>query len=134
MNPDSEYTPLFVRGVELFNDCEFYECHDVWEELWAEYRGPSRTFYQGLIQTAVALHHFCNGNIRGARKLYHGSRKYLEPFRPHHIGINLDQLFSEMEACFQEVVASDEDFPSIDIDADLIPDIVLDPPPASDSE
>jgi len=129
MNPDSDYTPLFLRGVELFNDCEFFESHDVWEELWAEYRGPSREFYQGLIQTAVALHHFCNGNIRGARKLYYSSRKYLEPYRPHHIGIDLDKLFDEMEACFQEIVSSEEEFPKVTIVADLIPDIELEPAP-----
>ena len=131
MNPDSEYTPLFLSGVELFNNCDFFESHDAWEELWAEYRGPSREFYKGLIQTAVALHHFCNGNIRGARKLYHSSRKYLEPFRPRHIGIDLDKLFGEMEACFREVVLSEEEFPNIAIVPDLIPDIDLDPLPAA---
>ncbi|REJ67009.1 MAG: DUF309 domain-containing protein [Planctomycetota bacterium] len=129
MNPDSEYTPEFLHGVELFNNCEFFEAHDVWEELWAEYRGPSREYYQGLIQTAVALHHFCNGNIRGARKLYHSSRKYLDPYRPRHIGIDLDKLFGEMEACFREIIESEEEFPKIEIVADLIPDIELDPPP-----
>ena len=41
-----------------------------------------RLFYKGLIQAAVALHHFGNGNIRGARKVYRSSRGYLEPYRP----------------------------------------------------
>ena len=59
--------PHYRAGIELFNKCEFFEAHDVWEEVWAEYRGPSRTFYKGLIQVAVALHHFGNGNIRGAK-------------------------------------------------------------------
>ena len=57
----------YRAGIELFNKCEFFEAHDVWEELWSEYRGEDRTFYQGLIQVAVALHHFGNGNIRGRK-------------------------------------------------------------------
>ena len=104
--------------------------HDIWEELWADYRGPSREFYQGLIQVAVALHHFGNGNIRGARKLYASSRKYLDPFRPKHLGCDVDELFAEMEECFVEVLASEEEFPRIDIDPELIPEIHLNPPSA----
>ena len=42
-----------------------------------ELRGELRLFYKGLIQAAVALHHFGNGNIRGARKVYGRSRGYL---------------------------------------------------------
>ncbi len=126
----AEYDPRYVQGVRLFNDCEFFEAHDVWEELWADYHGPSRKFYQGLIQTAVALHHFGNGNIRGAKKLYHGSRNYLEPYRPVHLGCDLDLLFTEMEECFAQVLASGEDFPEVKIDPEFIPEIHLDPEPA----
>ena len=85
-----EYSPLYLRGIELFNQCEFFESHESWEELWQEDFGPSRKFYQGLIQAAVALHHFCNGNIRGAKKVYYGSCSYLEAYRPKHLGLDLD--------------------------------------------
>ena len=64
----AEYDPLYLAGIEHFNVCDFYESHEVWEELWTDYSGPSRKFYQGLIQVAVALHHFGNGNIRGREK------------------------------------------------------------------
>ncbi|MDH3719390.1 MAG: DUF309 domain-containing protein, partial [Planctomycetota bacterium] len=82
------------------------------------------------IQVAVALHHFGNENIRGARKLYVSSRGYLQPFGPRHMGCDLDLLFQEMEDCFQEVLAADERFPRIQIKPELIPEIELDPPPA----
>ncbi len=74
---DETYDPLYLGGIKHFNECDFFEAHEVWEELWTDYRGESRKFYQGLIQAAVALYHFGNGNIRGARKLYHSSRDYL---------------------------------------------------------
>ncbi|MFM8803409.1 MAG: DUF309 domain-containing protein, partial [Planctomycetia bacterium] len=44
------YDPLYLQGIEKFNECDYYESHEIWEELWTEYRGPSRKFYQGLIQ------------------------------------------------------------------------------------
>ena len=37
----SEYDPLYLAGVLKFNECDYYECHEVWEELWTEYRGPA---------------------------------------------------------------------------------------------
>jgi predicted metal-dependent hydrolase len=125
-----EYHPYYLQGIEHFNVCDFYEAHEVWEALWTDYQGPSRKFYQGLIQVAVGLHHFGNGNIRGAKKLYDSSRSYLEPYRPAHLGLKLDKLIAEMERCFVEVNASQEQFPEIAIDPELIPEIHLDPPPA----
>ena len=116
----------YRAGIELFNECEFFEAHDVWELLWSEYRGKDRTFYQGLIQVAVALHHFGNGNIRGAKKLYNSSRAYLDPFRPKHLGCDVDLLFVEMEECFGGVLAASEEFPRVDLDPELIPEIHLD--------
>jgi hypothetical protein len=126
---ESDYDPLYLKGIEHFNACDFYESHEVWEELWTQFQGPSRKFFQGLIQVAVALHHFGNGNIRGARKLYHSSRSYLEAYRPKHLGLNVDQLLSDMEHCFSDVLASTDEFPRFEIDPERIPEIHLSPPP-----
>ena len=125
---DEPYDPLYLKGIEHFNECDFYESHEVWEELWTEYRGDSRKFFQGLIQAAVALYHFGNGNIRGAKKLYVSTRGYLEPYRPRHLGLDIEKFVGEFERCFAEVAASTEEFPSIEIDPELIPEIHLDPP------
>jgi predicted metal-dependent hydrolase len=123
-----DYPPLYLQGVRFFNDCEFFESHEAWEELWTDEHGPSRKFLQGLIQAAVALHHFGNGNIRGAKKLYYTSRGYLEAYRPRHMGLDLDGFAAAMEQCFSEIIASQEEFPKIEIVPDLIPEIRLDPP------
>jgi predicted metal-dependent hydrolase len=123
-----DYDPHYLAGIEYFNACDFFEAHEAWEELWTEYQGPSRKFYQGLIQVAVCLHHFGNGNTRGARKLYHSSRGYLEPYRPRHEGIDVDKLLGEMERCCAAIIASDEEYPKVEIEPDLIPEIHLDPP------
>ena len=126
MSEDSQsFDPLYLKGIEYFNDCEFFEAHETWEELWTEYRGDSRKFYQGLIQVAVALHHFGNGNIRGAKKVYLTSRGYLEEYRPEHEGLDLEGFLSQYEDCFEEVLSSEEEFPEIEIEADLIPEIHL---------
>ena len=123
-----EYDPLYLQGVAYFNACEFFEAHEVWEELWKNYSGDLRLFYKGLIQAAVALHHFGNGNIRGARKVYRTSRGYLETYRPACMGLDLERFLARLDACFAEVAANEEGFLRIGIDPELIPEIELDPP------
>jgi hypothetical protein len=125
MSEPVAYPPLYLQGIEYFNECDFFEAHEVWEELWSDDQSNSRKFFQGLIQAAVALHHFGNGNIRGARKLFHSSGKYLEPYRPAYMGLDVDQLLAQMGECFAEVLATDEEFPEIAIDPERIPEIHL---------
>jgi predicted metal-dependent hydrolase len=128
MSTAETYDPLYLQGIAYFNACEFFEAHEVWEELWKEYSGDLRLFYKGLIQAAVALHHFGNGNIRGARKVYGSSRGYLAEYQPTCQGLDVEKFLGELDACFAEVAASDEQFPTIDLNPDLIPEIWLDPP------
>jgi uncharacterized protein len=127
----SEYDPRYLEGVRWFNQGNFFQAHEVWEELWMECRDPSRTFYQGLIQVAVCLHHFGRRNIRGARKLYHSSRRHLEPFGAWHRGLDLGKLLRELEICCGEIATSDEYFPKARLNPDLLPKIQVSDPPSA---
>jgi predicted metal-dependent hydrolase len=122
------YDPLYLKGIEHFNACDFFEAHEVWEELWKEYSGELRLFYKGLIQAAVALHHFGNGNIRGARKVYNSSRNYIAQYGPACCGLDVEKFLGEFDACFSAVSQSTEEYPEIELDPELIPEIALDPP------
>ena len=136
-DPHEQYDPLYLQGIEYFNECDFFEAHETWEDLWTQIQGDARKFYQGLIQVAVALYHFGNGNIRGARKLYHSSSKYLQPYRPIFEGIDLDKLLEEFKACFEQVLQVEEElqkieiakieFPKMEIPVEKIPKIQLMP-------
>jgi len=121
------FDPRYLKGIEYFNECDFFEAHEVWEELWADVTGDGRKFYQGLIQVAVCLHHFGNGNIRGAKKLYLTSTNYLAPYAPRFADLDVDKLLRELEVCCAEILASTEEFPKIDIDPETIPEIHLAP-------
>ena len=59
----------YQRGIRLFNLREFYDAHEVWEDVWRESQGMEKRFLQGLIQAAVALHHHSTGNLVGACSL-----------------------------------------------------------------
>lgn len=60
----------FSHAVELFNRQEFFECHEVLEDLWRPLPpGPEKQFLQGLLQVGVGFHHLKNGNYTGAKNL-----------------------------------------------------------------
>ena len=66
-----------LQGVREFNRREWYDCHETVEELWIGAEGELRNFYQGIIQIAIALHHWRNGNFGGAVSLLSGGAGYL---------------------------------------------------------
>ncbi|MDW8099038.1 MAG: DUF309 domain-containing protein [Anaerolineae bacterium] len=62
---------LVRRGLELFNEGAYFECHEVLEEAWIAESRPCRVLYQGILQLAIALYHAENGNFHGAVKMLH---------------------------------------------------------------
>ena len=124
------YDPRYLAGIVLFNRHEFFEAHEVWEDLWMDTPSPDKSFYQGLIQAAVGLCHFANGNLRGAAKLFGSSRAYMERYGPLHLGMDAARFWHEMARCFAPVLAAaDPDRQTIALDLGLVPLIALDPPP-----
>ena len=69
------------------------------------------------------------GNIRGARKLHTSVHGYLEPYAPVHLGLDLVGFLRSFDTCLAEVAASTEEFPSIELNPELLPEIHLDPAP-----
>ena len=127
---ETTYDPRYLGGIRCFNERDFFEAHEVWENLWMHCAGPERRFYQGLIQAAVALFHFGNGNLRGAVKLYHSSKGYLEPFGRSYLGLDLAGFWAQMGRCFAEALAQ-PDPGGPELRDELIPTITLDPTPQS---
>jgi uncharacterized protein len=129
--PVENYDRRYLAGIVCFNERDFFEAHEVWENLWMETAGPERRFYQGLIQAAVALFHFGNGNVRGARKLYSSGRAYMEPFGSPHLGLDCAGFWRQMERCLAEILANPDADRSVQLDEALLPVISLDPPPSA---
>jgi uncharacterized protein len=122
--------PRYLAGVVLFNQQDFFEAHEVWEDLWAESHGDTRRFYQGLIQAAVGLCHYANGNLRGAIKLFRTSQGYMDGLPSPFQSMDLSAFWQEMTDCFAPLLACPPDQSPPELTNDMLPSIVLDPPPA----
>ena len=88
--PPPSADPRFIEGVALFNHHRFFECHEVLERIWLRTEARERDFYKGLIQAAVACHHWSRGNPAGALTLYRSSSRYLKRFLPGCLGLDVE--------------------------------------------
>jgi predicted metal-dependent hydrolase len=91
MNP-SEKCERFERGLRHFNAREFFQAHEVWEEIWLTEAEPEKTFLQGLIQVAAAFHHYRRGNPDGAETLLAAGIVKISRFPAEHFGIGVEDL------------------------------------------
>ena len=82
----------FRRGIALFNSEEFFQAHEVWEEIWLDEAEPEKTFLQGLIQAAAAFHHYRRRNFSGAQSLLASAAVKLRRFPADHGGIASGKL------------------------------------------
>ncbi len=58
--------PRFYSGIQSFNSGNFYEAHDLFEDLWHECDEPKRRWIHGIVQISVAMHHHSTGNLNGS--------------------------------------------------------------------
>jgi CheY-like chemotaxis protein len=101
---DDTAPALLIEGLELFNQGDYFESHEVIEQAWMEERGPVRIMYQGVLQIGVACHHIRNKNWRGAMKLLERGIPKVRRFSPSCMGLNLANLLADAEAIRQELI------------------------------
>jgi predicted metal-dependent hydrolase len=97
----------FERGIAHFNAGEFFEAHEVWEELWLRAPAEEKPFLQGIIQIAAAFHHFKNGNLSGARSLLAAGLAKTGQYSAKHGGIDLGQLRGQGHSWLQALEMGD---------------------------
>jgi uncharacterized protein len=92
---NEEMPSEYWQGVEQFNTGQFYACHDTLEALWIEAIEPEKTFYQGILQVAVALYHLGNGNLRGATILLGEGTNRLRRYPSVFGGVDVDEFLDQ---------------------------------------
>lgn len=85
-----------LRGIQLFNNAEFFAAHEVLEDVWREAPLGEKKFFQGLTQVAVAFHHHSTGNLVGMSSVLKRAMGNLENFRGQHREIDLELLLESL--------------------------------------
>ena len=114
MQPDPR--KLFQQGIDLFNRGEFYDCHEVLEEVWTPTTQPDRWFLQSLIHFAVGFYHHRNDNFIGATRQLNKGLKKIQGYLPEWDGVDTAAIERDVRGCLETIEARGrvEGFPTIE--------------------
>ncbi|MBM3800746.1 MAG: DUF309 domain-containing protein [Acidimicrobiia bacterium] len=99
-NPTKLHPTEFYEGLDLFNRGFYFECHDVWEEIWGDAKGKNKIFYQALIMSAVSLYHFGNENLEGALSCFHKAAVQFRQLPERFLGLDVAAFVEQMRVFF----------------------------------
>ena len=91
------------HGIRLFNDRQFFVCHEVLEEVWTPERDPRRLFLQSLIHLAVGLYHWERANPEGAIRQFRKGLRKLALYLPECEGIDTARLHADSLRALQAI-------------------------------
>jgi hypothetical protein len=109
--------PCYEGYFVCFNSQRYYEAHDVLEHLWLQTGDANHAFYKGLIQFAGAFvhlqkqferpHHPKDGNrARPAVRLFQLAARNLAPYRPWHLHLDVERVWTMSTALAEQITAS----------------------------
>jgi predicted metal-dependent hydrolase len=85
-----------IPGLECYNNREFWECHEVLEDVWIEdSNDPARNVYWAIIQVATACYHYRNGNVVGAQGMLKKAKQKFKRCEDQHI--ETDLLYNKLD-------------------------------------
>jgi uncharacterized protein len=86
-----------LLAIRQFNSRDWYNCHETIEELWLGEVGEVRNLLQGILQIAVALHHWRNGNHGGAVSLLESGVNYLSRVSDACLWVDVAALITDSD-------------------------------------
>lgn len=100
---DGAIHPAAIKGMQLFNDGEYWLAHEALEEAWNEEDGAVRELYRAILQTAVVYLHITRDNYNGAVKVYGRVQKWIQPWPEVCRRIQIGQLRRDLDVVIAEV-------------------------------
>jgi hypothetical protein len=109
--------PCYLAWFERFNAGEYYEAHEVLEELWLRTSDGNHAFFKGLIQVAGAFVHLRKNferpqhvtdraRLHPAVRLFQTGRNYLAQFTPVHMRLDVAAVCALCESVARSIESS----------------------------
>jgi predicted metal-dependent hydrolase len=90
---------LLRDGIDQLHRGDFFAAHETWEEVWRSTTPEPKTFLQGLIQVAAALHQIRDLHRQeGPRRTLAKARRNLESYAPTALGLDIEDLLRSVAA------------------------------------
>ena len=86
----------YRHGINLFNKAQFFAAHEELEDVWRAAPPENKKFLQGVVQIAVAFHHYSTGNRVGMRSVLERAIKNLSQPSGSFGQIELESLLTSL--------------------------------------
>lgn len=87
------------EGIRLFNERQFFECHEILEPFYQETDDENKPFLEGLIQLAAAFRLYSEfGETKGPVRMIHQALIRFENYQPTFLHIQVENLSRAAEA------------------------------------
>ena len=128
MNQTPHHLPDKVqKGIQHFNQGDYYEAHEWFEDAWRETPDPSREFYRALLHISGGFYRLTQGKPTAAKKFFSHAEKWLSEFPDDHQGFDLQQLRRNLGKIIKQIDQGHPPAEIINSFSDLIrpPQIVM---------
>src|SRR5947208_10563551 len=113
-----EKHPYYRAFFRCWNEQQYYEAHDVLEQLWLKTKSPDADYFKGLIQAAGAFVHLQkhfeyprhakhSRRLSPAVRLFRLAERNLSRFAPRHHGLDIAAFCQLLREFADQIVASD---------------------------
>lgn len=106
MNMIEPWPREYEEFVRLFNERDYFEAHEVLEDLWVVEVGALKEFYKGLIMASVAICHWERGRPGAALRLHDLAMRRLAAVPAVHEGLDVKMLREGLNSLFGELLAN----------------------------
>ena len=124
IQPTSGIHPEAVKGLQAFNQREFYDAHEYFEDAWRMSPLEEREIYRALLQLSGGFYRLTQGRPAAARKFFDRALFWLQPFPSIFKFLDVNDLRTRLRAL---LAALENDLPSAEIAAQQFHPINLPP-------
>lgn len=94
-----------ITAINKFNQKDFFECHEILEDIWFDVRDNTRDLYQGLLHIAVGFYHLTKkNNFKGTIIQLTKAEKKLDKFPESAQGIDLAKLLKQIKSIEKRLI------------------------------
>lgn len=87
-----------ITAINKFNEGDYFECHEILEDIWFDVRDDSRNFYHGLLHIAVAFYHLTKkNNCKGTLIQLNKAIEKLDGYKEIILGIDVPKLVKQIK-------------------------------------
>jgi hypothetical protein len=102
----------FHKGLQAFNQQQFFQAHEHFEDAWRATPGEAREFYRAFLHVCGGFYRLTQDRPAAAQKFFTHAEKWLAGFPGYFSGFNVFQIRQHLERL---ILAIQQDIPSSEI-------------------